>query len=106
MQALCDLIEIDSGWFDLSRRDINNHGQIVGAGTVQGARRAFLMTPIPAPERIPAVSEWGAIVMTLLLVTTGTIAIAWCRRALWTADRFAGLLARVVASSLGGDGAE
>ena len=30
--------------------DINNLGQISGTGTINGATRAFLLTPVPEPE--------------------------------------------------------
>lgn len=69
---LSELIPSDSGWFSLDARDINDAGQIVGDGTFNGARRAFLMTPIPPPP-IPAVSAWGTFVMILLLLCGGAI---------------------------------
>lgn len=40
------LLPPGSPWYQLIPRDINNLAQIVGAGTFQGRRRAFLMTPI------------------------------------------------------------
>ena len=40
-----DLIEELNGWIDLSARDINDNGVIVGTGTFDKVRRAFLMTP-------------------------------------------------------------
>lgn len=70
---LSDLIPPDSGWFSLSVYDINDAGQIVGAGTFNGARRGFLMTPIPPPSAIPAVSAWGTVVLILLLLCGGAI---------------------------------
>ena len=71
MQDIEDLIPLDSGWFELSPRDINDEGQIVGVGTFLGeggGRHAFLMTPTPP---IPAVSTWGLLVLTLLMLTAG-----------------------------------
>ena len=50
-QGILDLEELlpfKSGWFSLSPRAINDAGQIVGAGTSCGRRRAFLLTPIDA----------------------------------------------------------
>ncbi len=45
MQDLNDLIDEHSGWTLIEARSINNHGQIVGDGEINGARRAFLLTP-------------------------------------------------------------
>ena len=39
------LIPPDSGWELQSAEDINNAGQIVGAGTIHGQHHAFLLTP-------------------------------------------------------------
>lgn len=81
-QKLRDLLPIDSGWTDLRPRDINNAGQIVGAGTFDGRRVAFLMTPLPSPPPppVPTASEWGTTVMTILLLATGLIVISRCTR--------------------------
>jgi probable HAF family extracellular repeat protein len=49
MADLHDLIPADSGWSSLSPRDLNDSGQIVGYGYVDGHGRAFLMNPLPAP---------------------------------------------------------
>lgn len=50
MQYLEHLIPADSGWTNLSQAtSINNCGQIVGVGTLNGRTRAFLMTPVPEP---------------------------------------------------------
>jgi probable HAF family extracellular repeat protein len=69
---LHDRISADSGWSELSARDLNDAGQIVGVGTIDGLRHAFLMTPVP----IPTLSAWGMVVLTVLVVTAGTIVIA------------------------------
>ena len=45
MFDLNTLIPADSGWRLWEARDINNDGQIVGWGILNGARRAFLLTP-------------------------------------------------------------
>lgn len=45
MQDLNDLIDEHSGWTLIEARSINSHSQIVGDGEINGARRAFLMTP-------------------------------------------------------------
>lgn len=51
---LNDLIAPDSGWADLQQaRDINDAGQVVGWGELDdGARHAFLLTPIPEPAQL------------------------------------------------------
>ncbi len=49
MSNLNDLIPPGSGWLLQEARDINNAGQIVGWGLVNGQQRAFLLTPIPVP---------------------------------------------------------
>lgn len=47
---LTDLIGSSSMWTDLDGVDINNVGQIVGQGVIDGKHRAFLMTPMSIPE--------------------------------------------------------
>lgn len=39
-----------AGWSNIVVSDINNLGQISGTGTINGATRAFLLTPVPEPE--------------------------------------------------------
>lgn len=46
MQDLNKLIPADSGWVLTEARGINESGQIVGYGIVDGERRAFLLTPV------------------------------------------------------------
>jgi len=41
---------IAAGWSNIMVSDINNLGQISGTGTINGATRAFLLTPVPEPE--------------------------------------------------------
>lgn len=50
--------------------DIDDLGQIVGLGLLNDEIHAFLLTPIVP---IPAVSEWGTIVILLLLLSVGTV---------------------------------
>ena len=45
MHDLNALVPPDSGWILQSAGAINNHGQIVGVGMVNGKTRAFLLTP-------------------------------------------------------------
>ncbi len=43
---LYDLLPRGNGWRELGVYDVNNHTQIVGVGTTEGCRHAFLMTPL------------------------------------------------------------
>lgn len=71
MGLLQDMIPQQSGWSGLRPLDINNSGWIVGYGTnPSGFAHAFLMTPATV---IPAVSEYGAGVILLLLLICGTL---------------------------------
>lgn len=81
-RKLRDLIPVDSGWTSLPpypalwAYGINNAGQIAGTGGFQGETRAFLMTPIPFAQEVdpvPTVSQWGATILMLLLLCTGSI---------------------------------
>jgi probable HAF family extracellular repeat protein len=45
MQNLNVLLPPGSGWTLLYARDINDYGQIVGVGTINGENHGFLMTP-------------------------------------------------------------
>lgn len=52
MKVLNSLIDPSSGWNLTDARDINDLGQIIGAGTINGHEHAFLMTPttvVPLP---------------------------------------------------------
>jgi probable HAF family extracellular repeat protein len=42
-------IDPNLGWYLLAALDINDDGQIVGAGFLDGERRGFLLTPVPEP---------------------------------------------------------
>jgi probable HAF family extracellular repeat protein len=44
MSDLNDLISADTGWVLTEARDINNRGDIVGTGLLNGQQRAFLLT--------------------------------------------------------------
>jgi probable HAF family extracellular repeat protein len=48
-QDLNSLIPAHSGWLLSEARDINDAGQIVGVGIVNGQRRGFLLTPLTSP---------------------------------------------------------
>jgi len=49
---LIDLIANDTGWELRRAEDINNLGQIVGNGYINGEYHAFLLDPIPEPAAI------------------------------------------------------
>ena len=51
MQDLNKLIPADSGWLLTEAKGINESGQIVGYGFVDGERRAFLLTPVKTIAR-------------------------------------------------------
>jgi len=68
MIELSDLLLDGSEWERLTyAMDINNYGQIVGTGLINGENHAFLMTPVPEPA-------------TLLLLALGTLALTRRRR--------------------------
>ena len=47
-----DLIPADSGWALQDATGINDAGEIVGDGVIDGQDHAFLLTPIPEPSVI------------------------------------------------------
>jgi len=63
--SLSDRLPPNSGWASLDLKNINDAGQIVGAGTFNGFRRAFLMTP--APE-IPTISPHSGLLIAILVI--------------------------------------
>ncbi len=50
MSDLNSMIPVDSGWTLEMANDINNKGQVVGAGFYLGDYCAFLLTPVPEPS--------------------------------------------------------
>ena len=52
MIDLNDLISPTSGWVLLNATAINNSGQIVGSGTIDGQTNAYLLTPVPEPTSV------------------------------------------------------
>jgi probable HAF family extracellular repeat protein len=52
MVDLNSLIDPQSGWELQEARGINDMGQIVGAGLLNGEQRAFLLTPVPEPTAV------------------------------------------------------
>jgi len=41
---------INAGWSNIGVSAINDHGQILGSGTLQGNTQAFILSPSPVPE--------------------------------------------------------
>lgn len=58
------LLAADSGWTLQSASAINEAGQIVGTGIINGEQHAFLMTPVPVPAAI-------------LLFVSGLLPLGW-----------------------------
>ncbi len=58
MRDLNDLIPADSGWDLAVASDINNVGQIVGSGILNGRVRAFLLTPVTTQRGGPQLLTW------------------------------------------------
>lgn len=67
MHDLNDFIDPTSGWELTSAYGLNNSGQIVGLGRLNGEVAAYLLTPIPEPG-------------TLLLAALGMLALGLARR--------------------------
>lgn len=51
-RLLNDLIDPKTGWFIEYAMDINNYGQIVGSGIINGKSHAILLIPIPEPNSL------------------------------------------------------
>ncbi len=67
MIELNDLLPPGSGWDDLQEANgINNNGQIVGSGYIDGEYHAYLMTPVPEPSTLALL---GASTLCLLFHT-------------------------------------
>jgi hypothetical protein len=60
MIDLNNLIAADAGWELTSAIKINNQGQIVGAGSLNGQERGFVLTPVPEPSSIVGILGFGA----------------------------------------------
>ena len=63
-----DLLPPQAGWTELNSKAINDQGQIVGAGTINGRRHAFLMNRQPP---IPAIGAGGFIVLVVFVSLAG-----------------------------------
>ncbi|NDJ22190.1 PEP-CTERM sorting domain-containing protein [Nostoc sp. B(2019)] len=53
LKDINNLIASDSGWELEDAADINNKGQIVGRGILNGQYHAYLLTPVSIPEPVP-----------------------------------------------------
>jgi probable HAF family extracellular repeat protein len=63
-QSLLSLLPPSTAWSDLNATAINNSGQIVGQGLINGEEHAFLMSPTAVPE--PASLAFWALVPAAL----------------------------------------
>jgi|GEM_PF-3135798 len=72
IQTLNNLIPANSGWFLEFAYDINDIGQIIGNGTLNGERSGFLLTPINSPTTsVPEpTTGTGALIF-------GAVAVSW-----------------------------
>jgi probable HAF family extracellular repeat protein len=57
MQDLNKLIPADSGWVLTEAKAINESGQIVGYGFLEGERRAFLLTPVKMNGAVKTIAK-------------------------------------------------
>jgi probable HAF family extracellular repeat protein len=61
MTDLMTLLPAGSGWSEIFEvNEINEFGQIVGAGLFNGEVRAFVMTPVPEPGSVTVLAIAGA----------------------------------------------
>lgn len=68
MLDLNDFLPADSGWLLTSAFAINDSGQIVGTGLLNGQTSAFLLNPTAVPEPSTLLTVGGAGLVILLLV--------------------------------------
>jgi probable HAF family extracellular repeat protein len=61
MTDLNNLIDVDSGWVLTSASSINDYGQIVGNGLLNGVYHAYLLTPVPEPSALALIGIAGII---------------------------------------------
>ena len=66
MRDLNELVPVNSGWVLTEARGINDSGQIVGNGLLNGQPRAFLLTPHTGPDSAPPVAITKAADVTTL----------------------------------------
>lgn len=65
MHDLNSLLISGDGWELTNAYDINDHGQIVGAGLFGGEERAFLLTPVPEPGSLALLVVGGTGLLVL-----------------------------------------
>jgi probable HAF family extracellular repeat protein len=75
MTDLNNLIPANLGWDLTSASAINDFGQIVGYGTLNGKTRGFLLSPTPTPTPEPLTVQLSA------MGAVGLICLLWRRRA-------------------------
>jgi hypothetical protein len=59
MVDLNSLISPTSGWVLEQANAINDNGQIVGFGTIDGETHGFLLTPVPEPGSLSLLAVGG-----------------------------------------------
>ena len=60
MRDLNDLIDPNSGWYNLRADDMNNRGEIVGTGYLNGEQHGVLLKPIDSKTHVLSVGvDWG-----------------------------------------------
>lgn len=69
MKDLNTFVLSQPGWVLTWASDINNAGQIVGAGTINGVMHAYLLTPVAVPEPNALMIYVGAVVTALPLTS-------------------------------------
>ena len=63
-------LAVDSGWTLASATKINDVGQIIGTGLINGQEQGYLLTPEPVPEPNGAIASFAA--CSILLVVAGS----------------------------------
>ena len=88
VQSIVSLLPSNSGWSNLNATGINDAGQIIGQGLINGQEQAFLMTPIAeeVPEPAALLVWWvGGAMAGLCIASRGrqgaTTASSWPLRA-------------------------
>lgn len=60
---LNDLLVNGAGWELIEAADINDVGQIVGQGRINGAEHGFLLTPVPEPAALGLLTLCNLVLM-------------------------------------------
>lgn len=85
MYDLNDLISSESAqdWFLYEARAINDAGQIVGIGALNGVQRAYLLNPV---SEVPEPSSLVLVAASLLLLLRRSLTLPAKQSRLWTRD--------------------